>query len=152
MADEVITPKRSRRVDSGTWPLYVMQLVALLISAAIQVVQWKVPPSVGHASPGWYDTFFLVSQPLGAFIVLVALFLIRPIVPSLQLERIGCIINFFVGTIYVAAVIVTNSGPPAAGATWLIAGFALYSLYRVNEINKAFGLDMLRPLRRSHGE
>lgn len=140
------TPRR--RVDSGTWPLYVMQLAALLISAVVQLWQWKVPASIASQSPGWYDVLYLWLQPVGATLVLVALFAVRPLVPSLHLERVGALINATVGLVYVTAVMLANGGPPASGATWLVAGFSVYSVLRVHEINKAFGLDTLAFFRR----
>lgn len=140
------TPRR--RVDSGTWPLYAFQLVALLVSAIVQLWQGKVPASVASQSPGWYDVLYLALQPVGALLVLIALFGVRSLIPSLHLERVGALINATIGLVYVAAVMLANGGPPASGATWLVAGFSAYSVLRVHEINKAFGLDTLAPLRR----
>lgn len=145
---EVTRLYKGRRVDSSSWPLYVLQLSGLLISAIVQIIQGRAPASVSTASPEWYDSYYLIAQPIGALTVLLALFAVKPLVASLQLERIGCILNFTVGASYVLAAIFTNHGPPAAGATWLVLTFALYSFYRIHEINKAFGLDLLSLLRK----
>lgn len=140
-----------RRVDSGTWPLYIIILVCSLTGSMVQLVTGAVPPSVANTTPAWYDKWFMVAQPVGAAIVLFALLRVRALVPSLQLERIGCIINATVGLIYFAAVTINNGGPPTALATWMLFGFAYYSAYRTYEITKAFGVDILAPFRRARG-
>lgn len=137
-----------RRVDSSSWPLYVCLLVSMLVASLIQIVQWKPPPSVATQSPPWFDPWYLSATPVGSACVLIALFGVRTLVPSLQLERIGCIINATIGAAYFVAVALNNDGPPSTSATWLTFGFSAYSAYRIHEINKAFGLDVLKPFRR----
>lgn len=145
--DPIISPQRRRRVDSGTWPLYVILLVSTLAASVVQLIRWESSPSVAEQSPGWFDTWFIVVQPVGAIVVLVALFAVRNLVASLQLERIGCLALITVGLAYVFAVILNRTGLPTGYGTWLSLGFSTYCAYRVHEITKTFGTDLLRPFR-----
>lgn len=132
-----------REVDSGTWPLYLYMQLALLASGFAQLASWEVPASVAKASPGWYDVAYILLQPIGALCTLSALLLVKRLAPSLQLERVGCIITAAIGLVYFAAVAYQNGGAPHAGATWLVGALAVYSLRRTQEISLAFDQDML---------
>ena len=143
---EPVLPRR--RVESGMWPLYVFNLVGILGSSLVQIYQGRVPESVAVASPTWYDTVFMALSPVGSILVLSALFLVRPIIPSLQLERVGALLNATVGIVYVTSVMLKNGGLPASVGTWLVGSFAAYQLLRCHEITKAFGTNIFAPLKR----
>lgn len=138
----------SRRVDSGSWPLYAILLVSTMLASAAQLLRWEAPPSVAEQSPSWFDTWFIVVQPLGAAIVLLALFAVRDLVASLHLERIGCLLLVTVGLAYVLAVVLNRAGLPTGYGTWLSLGFSVYCAHRGHEISKAFGFDIFTLLRR----
>lgn len=136
-----------REVDSGTWPPYLYMHIALLASGIVQLVDWEVPASIANSAPAWYDVAYIFLQPVGAVCTLTALLFVDRPAPSLQLERLGCIITATIGLVYATAVTFNNGGVPQAGGTWLVIALSAYSLRRTHEINLAFGHDTLAPFR-----
>lgn len=127
-----------RRVDSGSWPLYLFMLFGSLTSSVVQLVTGEAPPSVATQSPPWFDPVYLFGQPLGAILATAALLVVRPLVASLHIERIGCIIIFTVATGYFLSVALNNGSIPTTQGTWFTWVFGLYCAYRVREIGKLF--------------
>lgn len=125
-----------RRVESWSYPLYRLSVVALLASAVCQLALWKVPDSVSDNSPGYFDVVFMVLQILGAAMVLIAVEspFPRQLEDSLQLERTGAILLATVCLTYFASVCINNRGIPVSSGVWLAGAFGLYCLYRVWEI------------------
>lgn len=126
-----------RRIESGSYPLYRMCTVALLVSALCQIVLWKVPDSVSDNSPGYFNVVFMVLQIVGAATVLVSVETPWPrrLVDSLQLERVGAILLATVCLVYFASVCINNRGVPVSSGVWLTGAFGVYCLYRVWEIS-----------------
>lgn len=130
--------KRARAPESASWPAYVMALTAIFLGSVVQLATGEIPQSVAKTAPRWFDVVFAVASPIGALLILVALYGIGPLVASLRVEQIGCSITAAMGFSYFTAVSVLNEGPPQAGATWLLGGFSVYCAYRVWEIEKVF--------------
>lgn len=129
---------RARAPESASWPAYVMALTAIFLGSLVQLFSGDIPQSVSKAAPRWFDVVFAVASPIGALLVLFALYGINAIVASLRIEQIGCAITAAMGFSYWIAVAIYNEGLPQAGATWLFGGFGAYCAYRVWEIEKVF--------------
>ena len=130
--------KRARAPESASWPAYVMALTAIFLGSVVQLATGEIPQSVAKTAPRWFDVVFAVASPIGALLILVALYGIGPLVASLRVEQIGAVITAAMGFSYWSAVAIYNAGLPQAGATWLLGGFAAYCLYRAWEVQRVF--------------
>lgn len=119
-----------RRVESGSFPLYRLIVLGVLISGILQAVYWEVPPSVASTSPQTFDFVYAGLQSAGAVVLLAGLYT-RRAMRSLQLERIGGTALATAGFMYSAAVIGSNGGPPLTAATWAIFMLSVYLVYRI---------------------
>lgn len=128
----------SRRVVSGSWPLYRICALMLTISGVIQLVTGKLPGSVtGTSSPEWTDVTYVWMQMLGGALVLWSLMVgMKDLEKSLNLERIGAILIFCSSLTYVVSVVDYNSGVPTSSGVWLVVGVGLYTGFRVWEISR----------------
>jgi len=128
----------SRRVVSGSWPLYRICALMLTISGGVQLVTGKLPGSVtGTASPEWTDLAYVWMQLIGGLLVLWSLLVgARDLEKSLNLERVGAIFIFVSSLTYVVSVVDYNSGVPTSSGVWLVVGVGIYTAFRVWEITR----------------
>ena len=126
----------NRQVESGSFPLYRLDLFCGMIASILQV-SYGAPASVINTTSPMFDWIFICIQLFGSLVILYALYQKRfGIRDSLKLEQIGCLALLASTASYTTAVIVNNAGPPTAHATWLSISFSLYLAYRVVEIRK----------------
>lgn len=118
----------SRRVDSGSYPLYRMIMLSSLISACMQIITGRVPGSVDEAGGLITDVAYLAAQIIGCSLIIASFWIGRAWL-SLQVERIGCLCAATNVGIYVVTV-VSSSGMPVAAATWGAIAVGVYCAYR----------------------
>lgn len=120
----------TRRVQSGSFPLYRLIVLGVLISGILQIGYWEPPESVVNTSAASFDYIYLALQFAGSAILLVGLFVRRALL-SLNLERVGGTALATAGFMYGAAVTINNGGPPLSAATWAIIMLSVYLVFRV---------------------
>lgn len=125
-------PRRVRRynrhVQSGSWPLYRLIMVALLISSTLSLTISSTPDSVSALAGTAADGLYLSAALAGSALVLVGLYIQKAWL-SLQLERLGAILVATNAAVYAVAVIYTY-GMPTAAATWGSIALGIYCTYR----------------------
>lgn len=120
----------TRRVQSGSFPLYRLIVLGVLVSGILQIGYWEAPESVVNTTAASFDYVYLTLQFAGAAFLLTGLFVRRAML-SLNLERIGGTALATAGFMYTAAVGLNNGGPPLSAATWAITMLSVYLVYRV---------------------
>ena len=119
----------TRRVVSGSFPLYRLMVAGVLVSAMLQIIYQKVPESVEATSPRVFDYVYLVAQAGGAVVLLGSMYTRRPLL-SLNLERFGAATLAMSCALYVAAAVLNNSGPPLSSGVWLVVALLIYLVWR----------------------
>lgn len=120
----------TRRVESGSFPLYRLVVLGILISAILQALLFSVPASVAAVVPGVLVYFYWLTQAGGAALLLLGLYTEKAR-KSLHLERVGAITLATSGFMYFAAVCINLGMIPLSTGTWVIFAFSLYLVYRV---------------------
>lgn len=118
----------SRRVRSGSYPLYRMIMLSILIGAVLSLLRRSSPDSVLAVAGVTGSVVYLVGSLLGSGLILLGLYL-RTAWHSLQVERLGAILLSTNGGVYLVAV-VSAYGIPTATATWGALAVGIYCIYR----------------------
>ena len=120
----------TRHVESGSFPLYRLVVLGILISALLQAFLWSVPVSVAAAIPGALIYAYWAFQAGGAAILLTGLYTERAM-RSLHLERTGAITLAASGFLFFVAVWIGTGALPLSSGTWVIFMLSIYLVYRV---------------------
>lgn len=137
--------RRTRRVKSGTYPLYRLIAVSAVVSAILQMSYKSWPASFESATQTeWMGWIFSTIQLLGGLSIWGALHLhddeepaLSRVQLSLSLERTGVMLLMSVVCTYTYGVIQQNGGPPKTWATLSLVAFLFYLVYRFIEIGRA---------------
>lgn len=137
--------RKSRIVESGSYPLYRLISLSAIISGICQMVTRTWPQSFVEAtSADWAGWAFSAIQFVGGLMVWCALYMHTDSEPvlakvqlSLSLERMGCALMISAIGTYTYGVIEQNDSFPKTWATWALMLFGIYLIYRLVEIRRA---------------
>ena len=118
----------SRRVRSGSYPLYRMVMLSILVGAVLSLLRRSSPDSVLAVAGVTGSVVYLVGSLLGSGLILLGLYL-RTAWHSLQVERLGAILLATNSGVFLVAV-VSAYGIPTATSTWSALAVGLYCVYR----------------------
>jgi len=126
--------KGNRQVESGSFPLYRMNLIFGSVSSVLSFI-YGVPESVNNTTGPLFNIIFLMAQLVGSIFIIHSLYAKRlTLVNSLREEQLGGMILLITGASYFTSVAVNNDGPPVAYPTWLMLSFSIFLMYRALQI------------------
>lgn len=144
----------TRIAISGSYPLYRLMCLGGIFSSVLSMIYGKYPGSLSATTDhnSAVMNAFNIMQLVGCLCIAAAFYMHKNRDPrptrvqlSLALERLGIVLLIPVVGAYTYGVIQNNGGPPTTWATWGLAMFCLYLIYRFFEIGAALK-EVQRPL------